>query len=135
MIQEGISDETIQIGKQWLSLSIAIGQAFMVMEMICYVLLFQSLKDQNQSFYKIVQESILKKRAKKNTITFLGQAIIFVLELIYSVLMHIMINFGGFDGLFEPAAIPCAQLVLMAGSTATQIMTSPELRRFYLGYD
>ena len=135
MKQKGISEASIQYGKKFLAYGIAFGQAITLVEFICYVLLYKSLKEHNKSFFKIVQESILKKRAKRNTITFAGQAITFMMEVLYGILMQVLINFGGIGGFFEPGAIPCALLVLMASLSVTQILTSPPLRRFYLGYD
>ena len=137
MEQEGVSKDSIQNGKLLMEYGMAFCQAISASEFICYMLLYLSLTDQNKSFLKVVQDSILKKRAKKNTITFTGQAITFMIEVVYGVLVQILFSFGGtgLGGFFEPGAIPCALLVLMASIITTQIMTSPELRRFYLGYD
>ena len=133
MKHEGLKEDQIDLGRKILTSVLAFGQAMVIVEFVCYLFLFQSLLEHNKSLFKMVQEDILKKRAKKNTITFTGQVITFAIEVLYTILMQVLINFGTIGGFFEAGAIPCALLLPMAAVTVTQIMTSPELRRFYVG--
>ena len=135
MRQEGFSEDQIQYGKRALSVSIALGQVCILLEFLCYFVIYWSLRKQDKSFFKIVQDDILKKRAKKNTITFTGQAIAFIVEVTYTMLMQLLIHFGSVGGFFEPGALPCALMVTMAAITSAQVLASPELRRFIQGYD
>ena len=135
MGREGFSDERIHYGKLTLSVSIGMGQACILMEFACYIAIYLSIREHNRSFFQIVQEDILKKRAKKNAITFTGQAIAFIVEVTYTVLMQLLLHFGSVGGFFEPGALPCALIVVMAGITSAQVLASPELRRFIQGHD
>ena len=129
------SQEEKDRGKSLLHASILFGQSFIILEFICYLVLFFSLREQNKSFFKILQSDVLEKRAKKNAITFTGQALTFVIEVAFSVLMQVLIHFGKVGGFFEPAALPCANIGLMAAITSFQVLSSPELRRFFQGQD
>ena len=120
MRQEGFSEDQIQYGKRALSVSIALGQVCILLEFLCYFVIYWSLRKQDKSFFKIVQDDILKKRAKKNTITFTGQAIAFIVEVTYTMLMQLLIHFGSVGGFFEPGALPCALMVAMAAITSAQ---------------
>ena len=135
MRQDGVLEDQIQYGKRALSVSIALGQVCILLEFLCYFVIYWSLRKQDKSFFKIVQDDILKKRAKKNTITFTGQAIAFIVEVTYTMLMQLLIHFGSVGGFFEPGALPCALMVTMAAITSAQVLASPELRRFIQGYD
>ena len=135
MRPEGFSDERIHYGKRTLSVAIGIGQACILMEFACYIVIYWSLRKQDRSFFQIVQEDVLKKKAKKNAITFTGQAIAFIVEVTYTVMMQLLLHFGSVGGFFEPGALPCALIVVMAGITSAQVLTSPELRRFIQGHD
>ena len=130
MRQEGISEDSIHLGKRTLTFVIASAQACVLMEFVCYIVIFWSLREKNKSFFQIVQEDVLKKRAKKNAITFTGQAIAFMVEVTYGVLLQLLLHFGSVGGFFEPGAIPCVLIVSMAGVTSAQVLASPELRRF-----
>ena len=135
MKSEGFSNERIPIhaGKHAISVAIGIGQACILMEFACYIAIYWSLREQNKSFFKIIQEDILKKRVKTNAITFTGQAIAFIVEITYSIMMQLLLHFGSVDGFFEPGALPIALLVTMAGITSAQVLASPELRGFLQG--
>ena len=135
MRPEGFSEERIHYGKRTLSVAIGIGQACILMEFACYIVIYWSLRKQDRSFFQIVQEDVLKKKAKKNAITFTGQAIAFIVEVTYTVLMQLLLHFGSVGGFFEPGALPIALMVTMAGITSAQVLSSPELRRFIQGHD
>ena len=62
---EGYSDERIHYGKRTLSVAIGMGQACILMEFACYIVIYLSLREQNRSFFQIVQEDILKKKGQK----------------------------------------------------------------------
>ncbi len=129
------SEEQKENGKHLLHSSILFCQAFVILEFVFYVVLFFSLREKNKSFFKIVQQDVLEKRAKKNTITFTGQAITFIVEVTYIILMQLLIQFGKVGGFFEPGILPCCMMAAMAIITSSQILASPELRRFIQGYD
>ena len=127
---EGIPASQLSDGQFMLNLVLLSAQTLIILELACYIYLFLFLKKQNQSLIKVLQEDILRKRSKKNTITLIGSSITFAIELFYANLMPILINFGKIAGFFEPAAIPCALICIMALTTMTQILTSPELRKY-----
>ena len=119
------SQEEKDRGKSLLHASILFGQSFIILEFICYLVLFFSLREQNKSFINIVQEDVLKARTKKNTITLSGQAITFLVEVTFSILLQISVHF-----VFGLGALTVAGLVATGAITASQILSSPELRRF-----
>ena len=129
------SEERKNFGKQSLHASILFAQSFIILEFAAYVVIYWSLRKKDKSLFHIVQEDILKKRAKKNTITFTGQAITFAIEVTFSILAQLLVHHGKVGGFFEPGAIPCALLLVMAAVTSSQILASPELRRFIQGID
>ena len=132
---EGVSDEEIQFGKRILSGAIGILQICIIIEFLCYIIIFKGLQKQDKSFIKIIQEDVLKKRLKKNTITLTGQAFGFIVELMYSILAQLLLHFGPQIGVYVSGLLPCALIVTMAAYTSAQIISSPELRRFLQGYD
>ena len=135
MRPEGFSDERIYYGKRILSVAVGMGQACILMEFACYIAIYWSLREQNRSFFQIVQEDVLKKRAKKNAITLTGQAIAFIVEVTTTIFVQLWLHFGSVGGFVEPGAFPCALIVAMASATSAQVLASPELRRFLQGHD
>ena len=71
MRPEGFSDERIHYGKRTLSVAIGMGQACILMEFACYIVIYLSLREQNRSFFQIVQEDILKKKKPKRMLSLL----------------------------------------------------------------
>ena len=122
-------------GKRLLLTSILFPQTFVILEFIFYIVIFLSLRERNNSFLQILQRDVLEKRTKKNIITLTGQAITFTVEVTYTLLMQTLIHFGKVGGFLEPGILPCALIPAMAGITASQLLSSPELRRFIQGYD
>ena len=136
MRQEGLFDANrVHMGKRAITVCIALGQACVLMEFVSYIVIYWNLREKNKSFFQIVQQDVLKTRAKKNAITFTGQAIAFIFEVTYTMLVQLLLHFGSVGGFFEPGALPCALMVTMAGITSAQVLASPELRRFIQGYD
>ena len=133
--RQGISKETIQHGKRIFSSSIVVAQVCPLLELGCYIYIYWSLREKDKSLVEIIQEDVLKKRAKKNAITLTGQALGFVVEMTYMVLVQLLFHLGTLGGFFEPGALPCASLVVMAAITSSQILASPELRRFIQGLE
>ena len=129
------SENRKDFGKESLHASILLVQTFIILEFACYIVLFCSLRKKNKSLFNILQEDILKKRAKKNAITFTGQAITFTIEVTITIIAQLLIHYGKVGGFFEHGAIPCALLVMMAAVTSSQILATPELRRFIQGID
>ena len=129
------SENRKDFGKQSLHASILLVQILILLEFACYIVLFCSLSKKNKSLFNILQEDIFKKKAKKNAITFTGQAITFTIEVTYTIIAQLLIHYGKVGGFFEHGAIPCALLVMMAAVTSSQILTTPELRRFIQGID
>ena len=122
--------EAVEFGKATLHTTILFGQAFIALEFICYLVVYWSLREQNKSFIKIVQEDVLKARAKKNVITLTGQIFTFVIEVNFSMLIQIFLHFGKVGGLSGPDVLLCGSMLAMMAITASQILSSPELRRF-----
>ena len=129
------TEDEKDFGKDHLHATILFAQSFNILEFICYVVVYWKLLEQNKSFLNILQKDVLEKRAKKNTITLTGQAITFSVEITYSVLMQVLMHFGTLGGYFEPGALPCFGVVAMGAITASQVLVSPELRRFVQGLD
>ena len=120
-----ITLEEQEFGMVQLHATILFLQSFIILEFICYLVVYWSLREQNKSFINIVQEDVLKARTKKNTITLSGQAITFLVEVTFSILLQISVHF-----VFGLGALTVAGLVAMGAITASQILSSPELRRF-----
>ena len=129
------SENRKDFGKESLHASILLVQTLIILEFACYIVLFCSLRKKNKSLFNILQEDIFKKKAKKNAITFTGQAITFTIEVTITIIAQLLIHYGKVGGFFEHGAIPCALLVMMAAVTSSQILTTPELRRFIQGID
>ena len=115
--------------------AVATLQVCIPLELLCYIVIYWTLRQKNKSLVNIVQDDVLEYRAKKNAITLTGQALAFVIELTYSILAQVLIHFGPAIGVFEPGATPCALIVAMAAVTSGQILASPELRRLIQGYN
>ena len=135
MKYNGDTDDQIHYGKSILSGAIGVALLLVLLEFVFYFIIYRSLHEQNKSFINIVQEDVLKARTRKNTITFTGQAIAFIVEMTYGLLVQLLIHFGTVGGFMEHGAIPCASIVNMAAVTSAHILSSPELRRFILRKD
>ena len=145
----GVPDETIKEGRFLLFLCLLLNQIMVVLELVFYVIMFQCLKEKNKSLINIVQDDVLKVsfrkildnffityslqyRTRKNTITLVRQVITFFIEVAYISMVIFSNKFGTMAGFFEPGAVGCAAIVVIAIITVTQILTSPEIRRDYL---
>ena len=129
------TEERMNWGGKVILFSILFVKSLIILEFVCYIVIFWSLREKNKALINIVQEDVLKKRAQKNTITLTGQAVTFVVEMTFAILVNFLVHYGTLGGFFEPGAFPCALLVGMAAVTSSQILASPELRRFIQGYD
>ena len=129
------TDQEIQYGKGISHAIILFAQSFVVLEFVCYLVIYRSLGEKNKTLLNIVQEDVLRARAKKNMITLTGQALTFVVEVTYSILMQVVLHFGTLGGFFGPGALPCFALGAMGAISASQVLASPELRRFVQGLD
>jgi len=125
------SREQKEQGKHLLHSSILFSQTFVILEFVFYVVIFFSLRERNKSFFKIVQEDVLEKRSKKNAITFTGQALTFIVEVTYIILMQLLIQFGRVGGFFEPGILPCLMMAAMAIVTSSQILASPRVTKIH----
>ena len=115
-------EEWILIGKQYQTFALIVIQIFIVAEFIMYIILFKDMFDHNKELQNGnslgLSADNLQKRQRKNVITLSGQAFTFVVEFVISVLFHFATH--------EP--IPIGQILI----AFSYIVTSPELRQFYL---
>lgn len=130
-----MTTEEKENGKRAMFAAILLPQSFVALEFICYLVIYWSLSRTNQSLSNVVQKDVLKNRAKRNTITLTGQTITFIVEVLYGVLLQVLIHFGKVSGFLGPGDVPATAMVaMMAMVTASQVLSSPELRRFLRGF-
>ena len=133
MIQENIPESNMKTGKT-IQLGVNVhGMIFVITEFVCYIILFLHLKKHNKSVFQSLQKEVVNRRSRRNTITLVGNFVTFVIEILYSIFIHLILRFGAET--FAPGVIPCIFMCVQALITVTQILTSPELRRFYLGHE
>ena len=115
-------EEWILIGKQYQTFALIVLQMFIVTEFVMYLILFKDMFDHNKELQNGKSLGIsadnLRKRQRKNVITLSGQAFTFVVEFVICVLLHFATH--------EP--LPFGQILIVF----SYIVTSPELRQFYL---
>ena len=150
MKYEGIEESSIQEGKSIMTLFGLMVQFMTLLELIAYIILFHSIMHHDKSLVHVVQDDILKvcsisiskafglisnflSDSKKEKYHHFGGPSYHIFHwngLAYGMLYQLMIHFGGSDGFIQPAVLPIILVFSMALVTMTQIMTSPELRRY-----
>ena len=119
-------------GRSTLFVVVLILQTFMCSEMVIYISIFWKLYKQNQKENRALSEEVIRLRNNKNAISLSGQVSTFVAEVTGTLIAQTLIMNNDGVGVLEPAAFTCCSIVIIAVISALQIVTSPELRRFYL---
>ena len=107
-------------------------QTFMCSEMVIYISIFWKLYKQNQKENRSLSKEVIRLRNNKNAISLSGQVSTFVAEVTGTLIAQTLIMNNDGVGVLEPAAFTCCSIVIIAVISGLQIVTSPELRRFYL---
>ena len=119
-------------GRSTLIVVVLILQTFMCSEMVIYISIFWKLYKQNQKENRALSKEVIRLRNNKNAISLSGQVSTFVVEVTGTLIAQTLIMNNDGVGVLEPAAFTCCSIVIIAVISALQIVTSPELRRFYL---
>ena len=112
-------------------LIVAVGGLFLA-ELICYIMLYAHVYKGDESALKkgIAKKDSVEKRHKKNMMTFSGQALVSVFELMLIFVGVGMMSMGSMFGIDKTYA-PIALIVISAGISVATFIASPELRRHF----
>ena len=120
-----IEKESIALGKEMTKVGLYFSQMIMLLELICYLILFYWKKrDNNMERNK----NLAYRRICQNTITLTGQAISFATETIYVVFLISLKIFTDSEYL-KHSYIPIYANFIWCVVTMTHIFTSPDMMR------
>lgn len=124
------SKEKFRLGLQFLTFNMALGTNFVCLELLIYIFLFKTLYNEQKN-NSALTEKMKKMKQKKNAITMWGQFMSFFVEFGTSLTLQALtiLNSGT-----ETAVFACVQVCFSAAVTLTHLISSPEMRRFYLHF-
>ena len=130
ILQEGTGGKSLwamSLGNYSQIVPIVYCQAFIIFELVIYIIIFIDLYQHNEKMMNGNQlglsKDTLKKRKRQNVITLFGQCLSFFIEIIAAVVVSVFhIN---------DIAIIRTQQFFFALLTTTFFLSSPELKRFY----
>ena len=130
-LYNGADEDSIKVGQKMTFLALVLAQVVILMELACYVVLFNWKKRDNQFSLTPMSKNLAKRNNRQNTITLTGQAVAFAIETIYAILLIILRKTVDWEYLkhgFMPIYANFAWFVI----TMTTIITSNEMREFLL---
>ena len=132
MQYSGTSDWTISVGTSFTTTATIYCMLFIFFELIAYIILFKQSHTYNQELENkklgLSKES-LSKRKRGNIISFVGEFVSFILEIIFCTFVQLVLvyntanHFSGF--------VPILGMVVQSALTIVFFIASPELKRFY----
>ena len=133
----GTSQWNIDVSVNLTIVSIAYLQLLIILELVAYLILFWHMKRYNENLQKSgnllkISEKALNQRKRKNVITFVGQFICFIFEIMVSVILQILTVYHGSN-----AGNGLVPLLAISGNfilAITFIIASPEIRKFYFNW-
>ena len=144
----GKSTWEISVGHCFTLVAAVCIQIFCIAEFIAYILLFHHLYSHNENMTSFNKPDLninlglsrksMNKRHKKNIISFVGQFVAFLLEIIFLIAFFLFQNeaFRAFlkqhFGLWPEDFMFIFNVALKALNTITFILASPELRRYFM---
>ena len=125
--QYGDDPNSLALTKQMVEIHLALNQCVILIEVICYLLLYYRKKTDSLSSSPVVTQNMNKRRNRQNTITLTGQIISFAIETAFTVVLIMVRTTTWLQGY-----MPIFVNVMWFSITVTQIITSSDMRRFLL---
>ena len=135
MKYSGTSDWAISVGTSFTRTVVIYCMLIVFFEMVAYMILFKQLHTYNQELKSKklgLSKDSLSKRKRKNIISFVGEFVSFIFEIIFGIVMQLVLVFNSanhFSGF-----IPIFGMVVHSALTIVFFMASPELKRFYFNF-
>ena len=135
MKYSGTSDWAISVGTSFTRTVILYCMLIVFVELVAYIILFKQLHTYNQELESKklgLSKNILSKRKRKNIISFVGEFVTFIIEMVFGIVFQIVLvfnsanHFSGFSHMFG--------MVVLSALTIVFFMASPELKRFYFNF-
>ena len=105
-------------------------------ELIIYYKLYKSSGAQLYRIKKSISENFFKYRKQKNTITLMGQVVVFLSEIFFTLIGGIMVSLGKtFPGHRSKYLIYHTYIMSHSIGSIAMFLSSHELRRFYFRTD
>ena len=128
----GTSDWTISVGTSFTTTAIIYCMVIMFLELIVYTILFKQLHTYNQELESkklgLTKES-LNRRKRRNIISFVGEFISFLLEIIYAMIVQLVLVYN--SGNYFSGFTPILGMMFQSALTIVFFLASPELKSFY----
>ena len=135
MKYSGTSDWAISVGTSFTRTVILYCMLIVFVELVAYIILFKRLHTYNQEVESKklgLSKDSLSKRKRKNIISFVGEFVSFIFEIIFGIVMQLVLVFNSanhFSGF-----IPIFGMLVHSALTIVFFMASPELKRFYFNF-
>ena len=134
MKYSGASDWAISVGTSFTRTVIIYCMLIVFVELVAYIILFKRLHTYNQQLESKklgLSKDSLSKRKRKNIISFVGEFVTFIIEMIFGIVLQMVLvnsanHFSGF--------IPMIGMLVHSALTIVFFMASPELKRFYFNF-
>ena len=130
----GTSDWTISLGTSFTTTAIIYCMIIVFFELMAYIILFKQLHTYNQELESKklgLSKENLVKRKRRNIISFVGEFVSFIIEIIFAIVLQMVLVFNSanhFSGF-----IPIIGMGVHTALIIVFFMASPELKRFYFG--
>ena len=131
MAYDGVTKETLDFGFKLTKAVYVLGQLLIICELACYIYLFCYVHQHNSTMGTTVSPDELRRRHKGNVINLTGQAMVFALETVLVVSMHVLMQMKN-NSLFPPASFSVLLIGVASLIHMSYITGSPEIRRHYL---
>ena len=135
MKYSGTSDWAISLGTSFTRTGIIYCMLIVFFELVAYIILFKQLYTYNQELESKklgLSKDILSKRKRKNIISFVGEFVSFIIEIVFGIVLQMALVFNSAN--YFSGFIPIIGMVVHSTLIIVFFMASPELKRFYFNF-
>ena len=135
MKYSGTSDWAISLGTSFTRTGIIYCMLIIFFELVAYIILFKQLHTYNQELESKklgLSKDILSKRKRKNIISFVGEFVSFIIEIVFGIVLQMALVFNSAN--YFSGFIPIIGMVVHSTLIIVFFMASPELKRFYFNF-
>ena len=135
MKYSGTSDWAISLGTSFTRTGIIYCMLIVFFELVAYIILFKQLYTYNQELESKklgLSKDILSKRKRKNIISFVGEFVSFIIEIVFGIVLQMALVFNSAN--YFSGFIPMIGMVVHSALTIVFFIASPELKRFYFNF-
>ena len=121
--------QIIHLGQSLVLAGNIVLQLLILLELGCYIRIYVSLYQTDEKVKMSLTKKAFQSRRKKNVITLSGQIISFIMETFLSTIVTLLYTQ---NSIFEESSFPLSIVMTSSVVAVANILTSPELKRYYL---